>query len=66
MLETFAMYRDMLVWHMVVNAWCNVLTTELLRVELAPEEHQLYSDVCEYKHPIQTDLKLGPYFRRLR
>lgn len=42
---------------------CKVLTTGLLRVELAPEEHQLYSDVCKYKHPIQTDSKFGPYFR---
>lgn len=33
----------------------HVLTTGLLRVELAPEEHQLYSDVCKYKQSIQTD-----------
>lgn len=48
MLETFVMYSYMLIWHVVVNAWCKVLTTGLLWVELAPEEHQLHSDVCKY------------------
>lgn len=43
----------------------HVLTTGLLRVELAPEEHQLYSDVCEYKHPTKIDLKMGPNYRGL-